>query len=171
MNTRWTLVTRRKLWLGPFWTSPVLRVMLLSQRYRNIYSILSNQWRARTFSILKPINRLCSACFDQLFSEKLKVFQLDQLEVSNCVSGSSKFDIAFLTDCTKFCNVFSGYWIGNLLRIPKMCLKLSFSYLKWVLQAILSLTVVSTVFLSVQSLTPLFSLMVPNFVVSFLVIG
>jgi len=29
------------------------------------------------------------------------------------------------------------------MKIPKMCLKLSFSYSKWVLQAILSLTVLS----------------------------
>jgi len=43
--------------------------------------------------------------------------------LTNCVSGSSNFDTAFLTDCIKFCSVFSGYWIGNLIRIPKMCLK------------------------------------------------
>jgi len=42
---------------------------------------------------------------------------------SNCVSGSSNFDTAFLPDCTKFCRIFSGYWIGNLMRIPKMYLK------------------------------------------------
>jgi len=63
--------------------------------------------------------------------------------LSNCVSGSSNFDTAFCPDCTKYCSVFSCCWIGNLIRIPKMCLKLSFSYSKWVLQAILSLTVLS----------------------------
>jgi len=29
--------------------------------------------------------------------------------LSNCVSGSSNFDPAFLIDCTKFCSVLSGY--------------------------------------------------------------
>jgi len=24
---------------------------------------------------------------------------------------------------TKFCSVFLGYWLQNLMRIPKMCLK------------------------------------------------
>jgi len=61
--------------------------------------------------------------------------------LSNCVSGSSNFDTAFLPDCTKFCNVFLDYWIGNLMWIPKMCLKQSFSLSKWVLEAILCLTV------------------------------
>jgi len=51
-----------------------------------------------------------------------------------CVSAISIFDTAFLSDCTKFCSVFSGYWIGNLMRIPKMCLKQSFSHFKWVWQ-------------------------------------
>jgi len=63
--------------------------------------------------------------------------------LSNCVSGSSKVDTVFLTDYTRFFSVFLGYWIGNLMRIPKICLKQSFSYSKWVLQAILSLTVLS----------------------------
>jgi len=52
-----------------------------------------------------------------------------------------KFDTTFLPDCTKFFCVFLCYSIGNLMRIPKMCLKLSFFDSKWVLQAILSLTV------------------------------
>jgi len=33
------------------------------------------------------------------------------------------------------------YGIENLMRIPKKCLKQSFSHCKWVLQMILSLTV------------------------------
>jgi len=49
----------------------------------------------------------------------------------------------FFTDCTKFCSTFSSYWIGNLMRIPKMCLKQLFSNSKWVFQTILSLTVLS----------------------------
>jgi len=61
----------------------------------------------------------------------------------NCVSVSSNFDTTFLLDCTKFCNVFSGYWIGNLMRIPEMWLEHFFSYSKWVLPAILFLTVFS----------------------------
>jgi len=43
--------------------------------------------------------------------------------LSNCVFGSSNFDTTFLTDCTKFGNGFSCCWIGNLMRIPKMCLE------------------------------------------------
>jgi len=62
---------------------------------------------------------------------------------SNCVSVSSKFNISFLHDGTKFCSVFSGYRIENLIRMPKMCLKQLFSFSKWVLQAILSLIVLS----------------------------
>jgi len=38
--------------------------------------------------------------------------------LSNCVSSSSNSDTAFLTDSV------SVYWIGNLMRIPKQCLKL-----------------------------------------------
>jgi len=60
---------------------------------------------------------------------------------SNCVTGSSKFDTAFFLHYTKFFSVFSSNWIRNLIGIPKMCLKQSFSHSKWVLQAILSLTV------------------------------
>jgi len=52
------------------------------------------------------------------------------------------------------------------MGIPKMWLKLSFSYPKWDLQAILTLTVFLN-FLVVQTLTPLFSLTVPNFGVFF----
>jgi len=83
----------------------------------------------------------------------------------------SVFDTTFLLDCTKFCSIFSDYWIGNLLRIPKMCLKQSLFHSKWILQAILSLTVFLNCLSDVQSLTPLFSLTVPNFVVLFQVIG
>jgi len=39
--------------------------------------------------------------------------------LSNYVSDSSNFAIPFLPDCTKFCRVFSGYWIGNLMRFQK----------------------------------------------------
>jgi len=63
--------------------------------------------------------------------------------LSNTIFGSSNFDTAFLPDCTKFCSVFSGYWIGNLINISKIYLKQSFSHSKWVLQGILSLTVLS----------------------------
>jgi len=30
---------------------------------------------------------------------------------SKCVFDSSNFDTAFLLDCTKFCRVFTGYWV------------------------------------------------------------
>jgi len=60
--------------------------------------------------------------------------------VFDCLFGISNFDTTFLADCIKFCIVFFGYWKGNLIRIPKMCLKQPFSHSKWVLQVILSLT-------------------------------
>jgi len=63
--------------------------------------------------------------------------------LSKCVTGSSNFDTAFHADCTKFCTFFKNYWIENLMRIPKMCLKLSFFHSQWDLQSILSLTVLS----------------------------
>jgi len=67
--------------------------------------------------------------------------------LSNCFSSSSNLNIAFLRDCTKFCSIlFLNYRIGNLMGIPKMCLKLSFSYYKWVLQAILFMTILSNCF-------------------------
>jgi len=56
------------------------------------------------------------------------------------------------------------------MRIPKMCLKLSFCHSKWVFQVVLSLTVLQTVFLAVQTLALLFFLTVLNFVVFFKVI-
>jgi len=84
-------------------------------------------------------------CLKQSLSHSKWISQaiLPMTTLSNCVSGSSNFDTSFLSDCTKYCNVFSCYWIGNLMKIPKMCLKLSFSHSKWVWQAILSLTVLS----------------------------
>jgi len=48
-----------------------------------------------------------------------------------------------------------------------MCLKQSFSKYKGVLQAILSLTIFLNYILAIQTLTPLFSLTVPNFVLFF----
>jgi len=90
---------------------------------------------------------------------------------SNSVSNSSNFDITFLPGCTKFCSVFSSYWIGNLIRIPKMCLKQSFSHFNWVLQAILSLTLLSNCVSGSSKLTPLFSPTVPNLVLFFQIIG
>jgi len=49
----------------------------------------------------------------QSFSHSKWVVQaiLSLTVLSNCVSGSSNIDSAFLTDYTKFCRVFSGYWI------------------------------------------------------------
>jgi len=49
---------------------------------------------------------------------------------SDCVSDSSNFHTAFLPDCTKCCTVFLNYYKVNLARIPKICLKQSFSYSK-----------------------------------------
>jgi len=56
------------------------------------------------------------------------IFSLNVL--SNCVSDGSNFDPTFHPDCTKFCSVFYCHQIGNLIRIPKMCLKQSFYHSK-----------------------------------------
>jgi len=48
-----------------------------------------------------------------------------------------------------------------------MCLKQSFSYFKWVLHAILSLTVLSKCITGSSNFDPPFSLTVPNFVMLF----
>jgi len=53
------------------------------------------------------------------------------------------------------------------MRIPEMCLELSFCHSKWGLQVILSVTVLSKCVLAVQTLTPLFSPTVLNFVLFF----
>jgi len=50
------------------------------------------------------------------------------------------------------------------MRIPKVCLKQSFSHSKWTFQSILSF---QTVFLTVQSLTSFLYLTVSNYVVFF----
>jgi len=82
-------------------------------------------------------------CLKQSFSHSKWVLEeiLSLTVFSNCVPSSSKFNTTFLLNCTKFCNVFLGYWIGNLMRIPNICLKYQFFYFKWILHAILSLTV------------------------------
>jgi len=82
-------------------------------------------------------------CLKQSFSHYKWVLRviLSLTVLSSCVSGSSNFDTLFLPGCINLCGLFSSYWIGNLIRIPKMCLKQSFSNSKWVLQAIVSLTV------------------------------
>jgi len=61
------------------------------------------------------------------------------LYCASCSSMTPLFSLAVST----FWVFFSAYWIGNSMRIPKMCLKQSFSYYKWVFQAIFSLTVSS----------------------------
>jgi len=89
--------------------------------------------------------RIPKMCLKHSFSHFKWVLHaiLSLTVILNCVSDSSNFDTAFLPDCTKFWNIFLGYWIENLMTIPKMCLKQSFSHSKWVLQAVLSLTVLS----------------------------
>jgi len=79
-------------------------------------------------------------CLKQSFSHSNLMLQaiLSLTVLSNCVSGSSNFDTAFLLDCIKFCSVFSSCRIGNLMRIPKICLKQPFSHYNLILQAILS---------------------------------
>jgi len=48
-------------------------------------------------------------CLNQYFSHSKWVLQaiLSSTVLSNCVSGSSNFDTAFIPDFTKFCIVFS----------------------------------------------------------------
>jgi len=64
-------------------------------------------------------------CSKHSFSHSKWVLQaiLSLTVFSNCVFGGSNFDTDFLPDCTKLCSVFLGFWIANLMRIPKMCLK------------------------------------------------
>jgi len=89
--------------------------------------------------------RIPKVCLKPSFSYFKWVLQaiLSMTVLTNCASVSSNFDTAFLPACTKYCSVFSRYWIGNSMRIPKMCLKQSFSYFKWVLGAISSMIVLS----------------------------
>jgi len=82
------------------------------------------------------------------------------------VSVNLNYDTAFLSDCTKFSSIFT-LLNRKFNENSKNVLKQSFSHSKWVLQVILSLTTFQTVFMSVQTLTPLFPLTVPNFVVFF----
>jgi len=52
--------------------------------------------------------RIQKVCLIQTFSYCKWVLQaiLSLTVLSNCVSGSSNFDTAFLPDCKKFCNAF-----------------------------------------------------------------
>jgi len=83
-----------------------------------------------------------------------------------CVFGSSNFETTFLPDCTKFFSVFSGYRVGNLMRISKMCLKQSLSYFKRVLPAIFPLIVLSNCVPSSSNFNTAF---LPDCTVSFVV--
>jgi len=70
--------------------------------------------------------RIPKMCLQLSYSDsKWVLYTILSLTVlSNFVSDSSNFDTVFLLDYPNFCSVFLGYWIGNLMRIPKMCLKL-----------------------------------------------
>jgi len=85
----------------------------------------------------------------------------------SCHFYSLHFDSAFFPDCTKLYNIFVGYWIGNLIRISKMCSKRFCGHYKWMLQAILTQTVIKTVFLALESLTALFYQTVPTILLLF----
>jgi len=85
--------------------------------------------------------------------------------LSNFVSGSSKFDMSLFYLTVPNFVFFLRYWIGNLIRILKMCFKQSFSYPKRDLQAILFLIVLSNCVSGSSNFdTSLFYLTVPNFV-------
>jgi len=104
----------------------------------NFFCVFLGYWIGNVVSIPKM-------CLKLSFFHSQWVLQViwSLITLSNCFSGSSNFDSAFLLDCTKFFCVFLGYWIRNVVRIPKMCLKLSFAHSKWVLQVILFLTTLS----------------------------
>jgi len=108
-------------------------------------------------------------CLKQSFFHSKWVFQaiLSLTVFSNYISGSSNFDTGFsltVPNCVVF---FLGYWIGNLMDVPKMWLKQLISYSKWVLKVILSLTVLSNYISSSSNFDIVFSLTVPNLVVFF----
>jgi len=108
-------------------------------------------------------------CLKRPFSHSKWVLQaiLSLTVLSNCVSGSSNFYTTFLLDFTKFSILFAGYWIGNLMRIPKMCLKQSFSRSKWILQAIFFLTVLSNCVSGSSNFDTVFLTDYTRFLVSF----
>jgi len=68
------------------------------------FSIFSDDWIGNLMQISKM-------CFKQSFSYSKWVLQgsLFLTVLSNFVFGSSNFDIAFLSDCTKFYSIFSVY--------------------------------------------------------------
>jgi len=75
--------------------------------------------------LIVNLMKIPKICLKQQYSYFKCVLQmvLFLIVFSNCVSDSSNFDTAFLPDCIKFCSIFSGYLIGNLMGISKMCLK------------------------------------------------
>jgi len=105
---------------------------------------------------------------EQSFSHSKWVLQaiLSLTVLSNCVSGSTNFDIIFLADCTKSCSLFMLLdWKFN--KVSKNVLKTVIFSLQVGFTSDLSLNVLSK---AVQILTPLFFLTVPNCVVFFQVI-
>jgi len=129
----------------------VLQAILSLTVLENCFSVSSNFDTAFDYQILQCFSgywignfmRNPEMCLKLSFSHYKWISQaiLSLTVLENCLSDSSNIHTVFLPACTKFCSVFSGYWIGNFMRIPEMCLKLSFSHYKWILQAILSLTV------------------------------
>jgi len=115
--------------------------------------LLNRTFNKNSENVLKTVFFLFQADF---------TYVLSLTDLLNCVSEvsvSSNFDTGFLPDCTK------SRWMGNLIKIPKMCLKQSFSYFKWVLPAILSLmTVLSNYVSSNSNFDTLLFLTVLNFV-------
>jgi len=108
---------------------------------KNVSEKLHTGWpktvnRPSVFSSYRTGNLMgiSKMCLKQSFSYFKWVLQaiLSLTVLSNCVSDTSNFDTAFLPDCTNISSVFSSYRIVNLMGIPKLCLKQSFSYSKWV---------------------------------------
>jgi len=64
-------------------------------------------------------------CLEQSFSHFKWVLQaiLSLTVLSDYVSGSSKLDTSLFYLTVPNVVFFLGYWIENLMRIPKMCLK------------------------------------------------
>jgi len=103
--------------------------------------------------------KILKICLKQSFLYSKWVLQAI-LSLSNCVSITPNFDNAFLPDCTNFFLCFFRLLIIKCNKHSKNMLKTVIFILQVGFTGDLSF---QTVFLSVQTLRPLFSLTIPNF--------
>jgi len=112
--------------------------------------------------------RIPKMCLKMFFSHSNWVLQaiLSLTVLSNCVFDSSNFDTAFLSDYTKFCSVFFRWLDKKFNEDFKNVLKnVLFSFQVGFTGDFVNHCSFKLVFLAVQTLTSLFSLTIPNFVV------